>query len=397
MQRIAITGASGFIGRQLVPLLQQGGAEILVAGRDLSLLSTLFPDISACGYDTLADQAHGFDLLINLAVFNSDAGEDHSAAEAINVKFLRDMADLAQQAEIKRFVHVSTIQALEPTLQTAYATSKRKADHIMSSVTKIDVTTLHLPLVYGKIFSGKLARLNSWPRPIRTLLWPFLAALKPTLHVEKLAKHILAGADSAILSDGQANNLVYRFFKRLLDLGFAFAVIGLFWWGLLLIWVLIRLGSSGPGIFTQARVGQNQRVFTCYKFRTMHDGTKQAGTHEVSTASVTRIGHILRRTKLDELPQVLNLLKGELSLIGPRPCLPVQTELITERTARGVLEIAPGISGLAQIEGRDMSDPVALARRDADYAALQCILLDLRIALATAKGGGQGDQIRDQT
>ncbi len=125
----------------------------------------------------------------------------------------------------------------------------------------------------------------------------------------------------------------------------------------------------------------------------MKQGTKQAGTHEVSMASVTKIGAFMRKTKVDELPQVINILRNEISLIGPRPCLMLQEELIEARNSNGVLTVKPGISGLAQIKGIDMSNPKELALTDAKYIALRSLLLDLKIMLATVTGSGQGDRI----
>ncbi|KQZ94381.1 hypothetical protein ASD64_04240 [Mesorhizobium sp. Root157] len=196
------------------------------------------------------------------------------------------------------------------------------------------------------------------------------------------------------MSDGQSGNLVYRGVRRIIDVCFALAVIILFWWGLILLWGLVRILSPGPGIFAQQRVGRNGAVFTCYKFRTMHVGTVQAATDQVSANSVTRLGRLLRKTKLDELPQIWNILRNEISLIGPRPCLPIQTQLIEARRRRGVLRLKPGISGLAQVNGIDMREPETLARWDARYAALQSLLLDFRIIMATASGRGQGDKVK---
>lgn len=159
----------------------------------------------------------------------------------------------------------------------------------------------------------------------------------------------------------------------------------------------IRLNSPGAAIFRQTRVGREQQPFVLYKLRTMSTGTVQAGTHEVSAASVTAVGKFLRATKLDELPQLWNVVKGEMSLVGPRPCLPVQVELVEEREKRGVFAILPGITGLAQVEGIDMSDPVKLAERDSDYVGDKSFALDLRILLATVTGKGNGDRIRKES
>jgi lipopolysaccharide/colanic/teichoic acid biosynthesis glycosyltransferase len=220
------------------------------------------------------------------------------------------------------------------------------------------------------------------------------------VHIDVLRQYILSISQSpsvldseVILSDDMSQNLTYRCVKRLIDFGFAVAIIILLWWLLIMVWIFVRIDSKGPGFFAQERVGQYGKTFTCYKFRTMRQGTPQVGTHEISVSSVTGIGRILRRTKIDELPQVWNILRNQMSLIGPRPCLPMQQELIDERHKRGVDVIKPGISGLAQIKNIDMSNPVRLAVEDARYKALRSILLDVRIAILTATGHGQGDKI----
>lgn len=184
-----------------------------------------------------------------------------------------------------------------------------------------------------------------------------------------------------------------RVLTRLLDLGFALGVLVAAGWLMLLLAVAIRVDSKGPAFFRQVRVGQQQREFTLWKFRTMAVGTTQAGTHEVATSAVTGIGAFLRRTKLDELPQVINILRGELSLVGPRPCLPVQRELVEARARRGVYEVRPGITGLAQIFEVDMSEPQRLARWDQRYVALRSFTYDLRLFVMTLLGRGQGDRM----
>ncbi|MDF1738772.1 MAG: sugar transferase [Verrucomicrobiales bacterium] len=164
---------------------------------------------------------------------------------------------------------------------------------------------------------------------------------------------------------------------------------------ILLLILLIRIESSGGGLFIQERVGLRRKIFLCYKLRTMAAGTVQAGSHEVSASAVTRVGKILRATKLDEVPQLWNVVKGDMSLVGPRPCLPMQVELIEERKSRGVLEVLPGITGLAQVEGIDMSDPVRLAEKDADYIREHSFRLDMEILFRTVLGKGSGDRVRE--
>ncbi|WP_140532745.1 sugar transferase [Mesorhizobium sp. B1-1-8] len=152
---------------------------------------------------------------------------------------------------------------------------------------------------------------------------------------------------------------------------------------LLAAMLAILATSAGPAIFSQARVGRGGVLFACHKLRTMYLGTPSLPTHEVPEDSVTAVGKVLRRTKIDELPQLWNVLKGEMSLVGPRPCLPMQTELIERRTELGVLGALPGMTGLAQIKGIDMSDPKLCAETDAAYLKAASVALDVTILLGT--------------
>ena len=149
----------------------------------------------------------------------------------------------------------------------------------------------------------------------------------------------------------------------------------------------IRLTSPGPALFAQQRIGRHEKPFRCLKLRTMHQGTKSLPTHEVGKGAVTKAGRVLRRLKLDELPQLWNVIKGEMSLVGPRPCLPTQTELIERRRALGVYALRPGITGLAQIKGIDMSDPQKCAETDAEYLKSRSLRLDVEIIVRTLAGG----------
>jgi lipopolysaccharide/colanic/teichoic acid biosynthesis glycosyltransferase len=149
-----------------------------------------------------------------------------------------------------------------------------------------------------------------------------------------------------------------------------------------LIFLALSMQPGSP-LFRQTRVGQSKQLFTLLKFRTMTPDTASMATHLVESSAVTPMGWVLRRTKLDELPQLWNVLKGEMSLVGPRPCLPNQDELIQERERLGVFQVRPGITGLAQIKGVDMSTPIQLAALDAEMVKSMSIKSYLWMILQT--------------
>lgn len=128
--------------------------------------------------------------------------------------------------------------------------------------------------------------------------------------------------------------------------------------------LILKILGGDIGLFIQHRVGLEGEMFALLKVRTMKKGTRSAGTHEIPESSVTTLGGFFRKTKLDELPQIFNVLLGDMSFVGPRPGLPNQLELISERNKRGIFRVKPGITGLAQIRKIDMSDPVVLAITD---------------------------------
>ncbi len=177
-------------------------------------------------------------------------------------------------------------------------------------------------------------------------------------------------------------------------LDFLFSLLGLvFGFPVLLVLYVIGLFDTGSPVFKQQRVGRLKRPFTLVKFRTMSVDTASVASHLASNASITKFGHFLRRTKLDELPQLWNVLKGEMSLVGPRPCLFNQEELIAEREQRGVLKARPGITGLAQVNDIDMSTPKLLAETDAKMLASLSISAYFKYILMTVSGKGTGDRV----
>ena len=146
---------------------------------------------------------------------------------------------------------------------------------------------------------------------------------------------------------------------------FLFSLIGLIFLSPLIILIFfIGLFDNGSPLFIQKRVGQKLESFSLIKFRTMPKGVRSAGTHLIKDIKLSSFGYFLRRTKLDEIPQLLNVLFGDMSLVGPRPCLYNQRRLISERKKRGVFKVRPGITGLAQISGINMETPTLLAKTD---------------------------------
>jgi O-antigen biosynthesis protein WbqP len=162
----------------------------------------------------------------------------------------------------------------------------------------------------------------------------------------------------------------------------------------LAVLTLIGFFDTGSPIFRQERVGLHKKPFVLIKFRTMRLDTASVASHLASPDAVTPFGRFLRRTKLDELPQLWNVLRGEMSLVGPRPCLFNQHELIYERDRRGVFCVRPGVTGLAQVSDIDMSTPELLARTDKEMIEALTLTVYFRYIFLTVLGGGRGDRVK---
>lgn len=182
---------------------------------------------------------------------------------------------------------------------------------------------------------------------------------------------------------------------RLLDITLSLfgLVLGL---PVLLVLFVIGYFDTGLPIFAQQRVGRDKKPFTLLKFRTMKKDTASVASHLLSVDAITPCGRFLRKTKLDELPQLWNVLKGEMSLVGPRPCLFSQELLIEEREKRGVFNVRPGVTGLAQVTGIDMSTPEYLAEVDAKMLEGLTVKAYFKYLLLTVIGKGSGDVIGKQ-
>ncbi|EPP4297532.1 lipid carrier--UDP-N-acetylgalactosaminyltransferase [Vibrio cidicii] len=180
-----------------------------------------------------------------------------------------------------------------------------------------------------------------------------------------------------------------RIFDLLISLSLSF-----FLFPILCFVLIIGYFDTGSPIFVQERVGRNKKPFNLIKFRTMSVNTQSVASHLASTSSITKLGAFLRKTKIDELPQLINVLKGEMSLVGPRPNLFNQTELIQEREALGVYNVLPGITGLAQVQNIDMSTPKLLAQTDRQMIDTLTLKSYFRYIIMTATGSGSGDAVK---
>lgn len=179
---------------------------------------------------------------------------------------------------------------------------------------------------------------------------------------------------------------------RILDFLIAFFGL-LILWPILLLVMFIGFFDTGSPIFVQERVGRHKKPFNLIKFRTMTVDTASVASHLASSSSITKFGSFLRKTKIDELPQLINVVKGEMSLVGPRPNLFNQNELIAERDALGIYDAVPGITGLAQVQNIDMSTPKLLAETDREMLDTFTLKLYIKYIVMTATGSGSGDAV----
>ena len=392
MAVIVISGATGFVAGEIAGRL---GVEHKLIGLSRGAASTPPGFEAVMTYEAFFAHPPEFDVLVNCAVANTNANVSDQEIHAVNV----DLAlRLAGQAAVSgaSVVQLSSIHALDPGNGSAYADSKRQLSTKLAEGAHAHVCEVFLGTVYGDRFAGKLRVLNNLPGGVADIARLVLGAVKPVVNVDALTSLIMDVASGdhpdgpVILTDSLSGNITYRLFRSVLNWSVCLGVLVVFSWFLLLTAIAVRLGSPGPAIFKQDRYGRGGRIFTCYKFRTMKTGTAHVGSHLAPRDSVTRVGRFLRASKVDELPQCVNIVRGEMELLGPRPCLPSQSEVIAERETRGVNDAVPGITGYAQVRKIDMSEPERLAMADAEYLKLRCILLDLRIILQTfglARGG----------
>lgn len=192
-----------------------------------------------------------------------------------------------------------------------------------------------------------------------------------------------------------ASGKVYCGVKRIVDMVLSFLGLTVLMIPLVLIALVVYIDDPGSVFFSQKRVGQKGKLFRLYKFRTMKTDTpKYMATSDVDDPNkyITRVGRVLRKLSLDEIPQLFNVLKGDMSLVGPRPLIPNEEEIHTMRERFGVYAVRPGVTGLAQINGRDLVTPAEKVHWDVRYVEHFGFWLDVKILLATVPKifGGEG-------
>lgn len=397
-RQVVVTGASGQLGRDLIAVAIARNLPVTIISRDPFSLMHWGDCVKAAGWDDLSNAIPAGATVVHLAAKNNNEQGSRADFELANVTLTRQIADAAAAAGAHRFIFASSTRAERPRANDFYGISKGVAERDLRDADALPVTIIRLPALHDGQFAGRLRKLGALPRPLQPVR--LIGALRSELDRKAAAAAILDLATSPRAprfetlhwGDNKDTNPWYRTGKRALDLAAAVLVLTALSWLLVLIWIAIRFDSTGPGFFVQERVGRDGETFNCFKFRTMAEGTPSAASHLVSRSSVTRIGRLLRRSKLDELPQAINLLRNEMSLVGPRPCLPSQEQLVRARTETGILKLKPGITGWAQINDVDMSDVGKLVAYDDYYRVRRNLLLDVKILLATVRGRGMADR-----
>ena len=391
--KIVVTGVDGFVAGQLVPLLLEAGHSLLLVSRNPGSLKDWLPRSESVSTADWASRASSYDAVLHLAVQDSGSGGPSASFMEVTDGLSGDLAAKARDLGIKRFIFASSVHTLDPLDDSFYAQSLRAEEESVRCCFGGSCEVVHVGAVYGSRFSGKMAILNNLPPFIRRPGFQVLSALNPVTNVRPIANYLSSDPAATsgrvtILADDKDDNPFYCFWRRTLDLVFVTGAVLLSpLLAIVLAVVVMRDGS--PGFFLQDRIGAGGKVFRCIKIRTMANGTVSQGTHLVEDGAATKVGRFLRRFKIDEVPQAINVAKKEMNLIGPRPSLADQDDVIESRKSLGVQRSTPGLTGWAQVNGIDMSAPGELAMLDAQYLKLRSILWDIKIMKRTLRSGSQ--------
>jgi lipopolysaccharide/colanic/teichoic acid biosynthesis glycosyltransferase len=409
--RIALTGAKGLIAGGLIKDLSENHDLILVSRVANTTHDEKNPPgrVEYMAMDEFLIKLPDLqlDILLHLAVVNNNQSVSKSEFTKVNVDLTLDLAKRCASNKVK-FIFFSSTHALTPGPIGHYALSKKVACDRLHEIPNLECWILHLPAVIP--LTAKVGRFSIFrfiPERAKFVVLSILRLFRPFITLDALAEFLKNELDSTgeeemgvyYVKNIMVGGLQYSGFLNLwgytssLILAVIATVPVFFTLGFL--WIAFVLTGSRDFIFRQNRVGLWSKPFTVYKIRTMAPETAERPTHEVSRSQVTRMGRFLRRARIDELPQCINLLKGEMTFVGPRPCLTTQSGLIAERVRRGILEIPPGITGWAQVWGVDMSDVRRLTQFDEYYLRYRTVGLDLKIICHTLLPFGRKDYTSD--
>ncbi len=399
MKKILITGVTGFLGQCLLNHFNDMDYELILVGRDVEAIKQLYPNRIAITYGEMLSLQTKIDVIIHLAVVNKNANLSFESFFKINVELYGDILNFASLNSIQKVINLTTLHVFT-NKKDNYTKTKKLALGEEKKYVDLKIYNIFCPVIYGKTFSRKLKFLNLFPGILSAVIFNIISSIFPVVSsksvvkcIEELITDKKEIPKNIYISDDK--DTLFKIFKKTLGYKFCRCNNFVFLVGVYYSMVcIIRISSPGPAIFAQKRIGKNGLLFKCYKFRTMNIGTKNVGTHEVNKTSITGIGKFLRSSKLDELPQIINIIRGELSLVGPRPGLPNQTELFEARNLHNVYEVLPGITGFSQINNIDMSTPNKLAESDKRYISMRSIPLEIKIVLLTIFGRGLGDNVK---
>ena len=401
---LVMTGVGGVVGHHLITKLQKEDKyEIRILSRNPEIVRANIADgnILIASYDQQKRIISGSDTVIHLAARNNDLLGSADDFDRDNCELTKGLANTAKKLGVRHFIFSTSTKALNAKQDDIYGHSKFKAELELASLGDDDfrVSFLRLCPVYGHGTRGKLKYVKNLPFGLNKIALSIIRSFTPIVSANKVAQFTVGLIDSKdpleelCISDTMGRGSLYFLFANLLNFAFIIAVPTLLLIPVIISAIAVPLTSPGGILFIQPRVGTKQKVFSCRKFRTMREGTPIKGTHEVGKSYVTKVGAFLRKFKLDELPQATNVLFREMNLIGPRPCLETQTELRRQRERYGVFDIRPGITGLGQCAGVDMSEPLKLSIFDHRYKAFRSVMLDVKIVLSTVLGKGFGDPV----
>lgn len=383
--KIVVFGASGNVGSVITERLKEAGHTLLLISQGPTGILVTSSEIRFIATEDWESQAQGFDVFLFMPGIARRPKEDQTIKDDMDVAIF--LLEASNRAGIPRFVCQLSFRDL------VRKPGEHSLDGFLSRRDWVNnYFSGHVDVVYTGILVHHTDPDKLWFFPRISKIFEdsissVLSAFLPMTSVESIVEYFshpdpLADGRRSILTDSKSENLTYRIWQAALNLTFVVSV-ALLSFPLFLFWTAIVVQSGRPGFFLQDRIGRGGKSFKCAKLRTMKKGTESVGTHLVRDEAITEFGRFLRRFKLDELPQAVNIASGQMCLVGPRPSLPGQVEVIEARETSGVMGLKPGLTGWAQVKGIDMSEPGRIAELDAQYLRLQSVWLDLLILKRT--------------